>query len=393
MQLEQSVTLFDDNKVESKFAELRVTADGITSEVSRKVGNDEVISRINQSAESVTIDAGKVNIQGVINAINSDGTTTIDGGKITTNSISANKIKIAELVNIGPTSGAHAKVTSNGLDVYGGDGSTIVSSFGATARIGSNNSANVYIDNTSINIRNGTSTILSKFTSDGAELGANSETATISIAKGNGILKGQSSSEEGKGIYLYSSNSSASSSTADRRSARVSSRIVNSSTNKEAFAMYDATTYPASTNGAAATIRASNYYPTNYVDFEVTPTGIRLEDYASGTYTNAFAVSNAGVLSLKDVQNTFTQTSHALFSSTSIAAGGLKSDTLTISKTGYVPIAISGIHASTRYFCPTGCYLSSRANGSGVISYMVYNPSGSAVSGNVTAYVIWMKVA
>lgn len=39
MKLESSVTLFDDNKVEDRFAELQVTADGITAEVGRKVGN------------------------------------------------------------------------------------------------------------------------------------------------------------------------------------------------------------------------------------------------------------------------------------------------------------------------------------------------------------------
>jgi len=97
MQLESSVTLFDDEKVESKFAELRVTADGITSEVSKKVGANEIISRINQSAESVYISASKVDIDGVITAINGGSTTTIDGGKITTNSIGADKIKVSEI--------------------------------------------------------------------------------------------------------------------------------------------------------------------------------------------------------------------------------------------------------------------------------------------------------
>ena len=64
MQLESSVTLFDDEKVETRFAELQITADGITSEVSKKVGNDEVISRINQTAEAIKIEADKVNIEG-----------------------------------------------------------------------------------------------------------------------------------------------------------------------------------------------------------------------------------------------------------------------------------------------------------------------------------------
>lgn len=92
MKLESSVTLFDDNKVEDRFAELQVTADGITAEVGTKVGNNEVISRINQTAESVKIQANKIQIDGVITAINNNTTTTINGGKITTGTLSASAV-------------------------------------------------------------------------------------------------------------------------------------------------------------------------------------------------------------------------------------------------------------------------------------------------------------
>lgn len=123
MQLESSVTLFDDDKVETRFAELQITADGITSEVSKKVGNDEVISRINQSAEGIQIQANKVNIEGAtifssgrlsqsslnsaydakgaaassVNNLKSDlssssGTTVINGGHIVTGTLSAGAI-------------------------------------------------------------------------------------------------------------------------------------------------------------------------------------------------------------------------------------------------------------------------------------------------------------
>ena len=123
MQLESSVTLFDDNKVEDRFAELQITADGITSEVSKKVGNDEVISRINQSAEGVQIQANKVNIEGAtifssgrlsqsslnnaydakgaatgaVDNLKSDlssssGTTVINGGHIETGTLSAGAV-------------------------------------------------------------------------------------------------------------------------------------------------------------------------------------------------------------------------------------------------------------------------------------------------------------
>ena len=55
---------YTDSEISSAKAEIKITTDGISSEVSRKVGNDEVISRINQSAESVKISASKVDIDG-----------------------------------------------------------------------------------------------------------------------------------------------------------------------------------------------------------------------------------------------------------------------------------------------------------------------------------------
>lgn len=68
------------------------TKDEIDLEVSRKVGNDEIISKINQTPETITIQASKVNIGGVINAINNNTSTTINGNKITTGSITADKV-------------------------------------------------------------------------------------------------------------------------------------------------------------------------------------------------------------------------------------------------------------------------------------------------------------
>lgn len=69
------------------------TSNEINLEVSKKVGNDEVISRINQTPENITIQANKVNINGVINAINGNTSTTINGDKITTGTITSTQIK------------------------------------------------------------------------------------------------------------------------------------------------------------------------------------------------------------------------------------------------------------------------------------------------------------
>lgn len=67
-------------------AQIQLTAQGINTEVAKKVGNDEVISKINQSAEQISIDANKLNLTGYITATNlaTSGQTVINGDNITT---------------------------------------------------------------------------------------------------------------------------------------------------------------------------------------------------------------------------------------------------------------------------------------------------------------------
>lgn len=52
----------DKTKMQENIAELKVKNDEISSEVKKKVGEDEVISKINQSAEAVGIDANKIHL-------------------------------------------------------------------------------------------------------------------------------------------------------------------------------------------------------------------------------------------------------------------------------------------------------------------------------------------
>ncbi len=64
------------------------TANQINSQVSQKVGNDEIISRINQSAESVSIKASKIKLEGLVTAngnfkVLSDGSIEAKNGKFT----------------------------------------------------------------------------------------------------------------------------------------------------------------------------------------------------------------------------------------------------------------------------------------------------------------------
>jgi hypothetical protein len=73
---------------ETNYSEIRQTAQEISSEVSRKVGDDEVISKINQSAEAVSIQAQKLNINGVISAngnfkVDTNGNMECKNGKFT----------------------------------------------------------------------------------------------------------------------------------------------------------------------------------------------------------------------------------------------------------------------------------------------------------------------
>lgn len=74
-------------------------ADEITQVVSKKVGADEIISKINQTAESITIDASKLNLTGYVTVANlkGSGTTEINGANIITGSISADKLNVTDL--------------------------------------------------------------------------------------------------------------------------------------------------------------------------------------------------------------------------------------------------------------------------------------------------------
>ena len=70
-------------------------AQGLTTTVQK----GEIISQINQSAESVTINADRINLAGYVTAMNlaTGGATTINGDNITTGSIDASKVSVTNL--------------------------------------------------------------------------------------------------------------------------------------------------------------------------------------------------------------------------------------------------------------------------------------------------------
>lgn len=94
--LEDSILLFAketavqyvDGKLKnySTTAQIKVTTDAISSEVSKKVGTNNVISAINQSSETITIKANKISLEGTVTAnsnfkILTNGSIEATGGK------------------------------------------------------------------------------------------------------------------------------------------------------------------------------------------------------------------------------------------------------------------------------------------------------------------------
>lgn len=78
-----------------QYSNIKQTTDNITSVVGKKVGNDEIISKINQSAESVSIDAKKININGTVSA-NGNFLVDTDGNMKAKNGTFSGNIDVGE---------------------------------------------------------------------------------------------------------------------------------------------------------------------------------------------------------------------------------------------------------------------------------------------------------
>ena len=85
---------------------IKVKADAIESTVSKKVGSDEIVSKINQSAESVSINASKISLNGAVTAnsnfkINKDGSAETKALKVTGGSLTiGNNCEITNAGNV-----------------------------------------------------------------------------------------------------------------------------------------------------------------------------------------------------------------------------------------------------------------------------------------------------
>lgn len=153
------------------------TAAGINSEVSKKVGKNEIISTINQSAESVTINANKVNLTGYITASDLSGTgqTVINGSNIKTGTIDASQVNITNLNANNITSGT---ISANKISGGTLSGVTIRSSNYSTTA------------GTEINLNNGKITTHNNFVldSNNAQISADGTATFSNISIDGGLI-------------------------------------------------------------------------------------------------------------------------------------------------------------------------------------------------------------
>ena len=106
--------------VTKQYSNIKQTTDNITSVVGKKVGNDEIISKINQSAESVSIDAKKININGTVSA-NGNFLVDTDGNMKAKNGIFSGNIDIGEnnyLRSKDSKGNILMQIDKNGTDYY-----------------------------------------------------------------------------------------------------------------------------------------------------------------------------------------------------------------------------------------------------------------------------------
>ena len=128
----------------STSAQIEVTTNRISSEVKKKVGYSEVISSINQSAESVAIKASKIKLEGLVTAnknfqVLTDGSIIAKNGTFTGN-ITGSRIT-GSTVNITDSKGCKIDLDASGLrieankytDIFGHQGGKLV--IGTTASI------------------------------------------------------------------------------------------------------------------------------------------------------------------------------------------------------------------------------------------------------------------
>ena len=118
-QTSNSITLGVSKKLNDYYytkSEIDITNKEIKSTVSEKVGKDEVISEINQSAEKIQISATKLDLEGyaTFSDLSTSGKTTINGDNITTGTIKSKNYAVDE--NGNATAGTQINLTNGIID-------------------------------------------------------------------------------------------------------------------------------------------------------------------------------------------------------------------------------------------------------------------------------------
>lgn len=178
---------------------LEVTAAGISSTVSEKVGYDEVISSINQSAESVSINANKINLQGAvtISDLASDASTSLTNAAKTATSYVTDITGGGIMVHPSGNQTTGVQVTSD-VDIL--RSGTSVANYGTTARIGTLAGKHVSIDSDSVDLMDGNAN-LATFGANDTHIGM-SGTGNVYMANDKFLLSAETT--EGETVEVVS---------------------------------------------------------------------------------------------------------------------------------------------------------------------------------------------
>ena len=103
-------------ELEESISTVSQRAEQISQEVRKKVGNNEIISKINQSSEQIAIQANKVNLTGYVTAtdLSNSGSTTINGANVKTGTISSDRLDTTTIHSSAGTIGGF-NITNNAL--------------------------------------------------------------------------------------------------------------------------------------------------------------------------------------------------------------------------------------------------------------------------------------
>ncbi|MED4916706.1 phage tail spike protein [Geobacillus thermodenitrificans] len=122
-----------DGQISGLDARVSIAESSITQladEIALRVEKNGVISAINQTAEQIKIQASRVDLSGYVTFTNlsTPGQTTIDGGNLKTNSVTANKLNVSSLSAISANLGTVTAGTITGVTINGSTINSVLNS-------------------------------------------------------------------------------------------------------------------------------------------------------------------------------------------------------------------------------------------------------------------------